>query len=60
MAAPSRTRVGIVGLGQMGQYHTEAYRAAGVDILGVCDADPARAAAFGREHDPGRGSHMPS
>jgi predicted dehydrogenase len=51
MAASSETRVGVVGLGQMGRYHTQAYRAAGVNVLGVCDADPARAAAFGREHD---------
>jgi predicted dehydrogenase len=51
MTASSRTRVGIVGLGQMGRYHTQAYRAAGIDILGVCDADPARAAAFGQEHE---------
>jgi predicted dehydrogenase len=35
----------------MGRYHTQAYRAAGAHIVGVCDADPTRAAAFGAEHD---------
>jgi predicted dehydrogenase len=51
MPASSETRIGVVGLGQMGRYHTQAYRAAGVNFLVGCDADPARAAAFGREHD---------
>jgi predicted dehydrogenase len=51
MAVSSRTRIGVVGLGQMGRYHTGAYRAAGADVAVVCDADLARAAAFGHEHD---------
>ncbi|HEX8966413.1 MAG TPA: Gfo/Idh/MocA family oxidoreductase [Chloroflexota bacterium] len=45
----SATRVGIVGLGQMGRYHAQAYRAAGVSIVGVCDANLDLAEAFGRE-----------
>ena len=51
MAPGPRTRIGVVGLGQMGRYHTQAYRAVGADIVGVCDTDPKRAAAFGAEHD---------
>jgi predicted dehydrogenase len=50
MAPSPGTRIGVVGLGQMGRYHTQAYRAVGADIVGVCDTDPERAAAFGAEH----------
>jgi predicted dehydrogenase len=35
----------------MGRYHTQAYRAGGADIVGVCDTDPVRAAEFGAEHE---------
>jgi predicted dehydrogenase len=48
-AAVNPARVAIVGLGQMGRYHAHAYRAAGAQLVAVCDADAARAEAFGRE-----------
>ncbi len=49
MSAYTHVRVVVVGLGQMGRYHVNAYRAAGATLAAVCDADAARAEAIGRE-----------
>ncbi len=49
MMPASDVRVAVVGLGQMGRYHLEAYRAAAARVVAVCDADPDRAAAFATE-----------
>ncbi|TVQ93039.1 MAG: gfo/Idh/MocA family oxidoreductase [Chromatiaceae bacterium] len=47
-AAP--LRVGVVGVGYLGRFHALIYaRLAGVELVGVADVDPARAAAVAAE-----------
>lgn len=43
-------KVGIVGLGMMGQHHVRVYRELGCDVVGVADADPARAQELGEKY----------
>ncbi len=44
-------RVGVVGVGRMGRHHVRQYaQMADVDLVGVVDADAARAQAAAREH----------
>ena len=43
-------RAVVVGAGPAGHMHALAYRAAGVEIAGVFDPDPARAAGFAAAH----------
>ena len=46
------TRVGVVGVGALGQHHARVYRTlAGVELVGVHDADRARASAVARQHE---------
>lgn len=43
-------RVGVIGCGTQGRHHLQAYQAIdGVEIAGICDADPARLAAAGHD-----------
>ncbi len=43
-------RVGVVGVGYLGQFHAEKYaNIPGVELVGVVDADPARAALIARK-----------
>jgi predicted dehydrogenase len=46
-----RLRVGVIGVGSMGQNHVRVYRSLpDVDLVGVCDADQARAAEIAAEY----------
>ncbi|MBI4637812.1 MAG: Gfo/Idh/MocA family oxidoreductase [Candidatus Rokubacteria bacterium] len=46
-----RVRAGVVGVGHMGQYHTLVYAEQwNVELVGVVDVDPARAAEAAREY----------
>ncbi len=44
-------RVGVVGLGAMGQHHARLYSQLECQLVGVADADPARAQAIGEKYD---------
>jgi predicted dehydrogenase len=47
-----RTRAAVVGVGHMGQYHARVYAELwDVDLVGVVDADPDRAAAVAAQYD---------
>ena len=47
-----RVRAGLVGAGHMGQYHGRVYAELwDVDLVGIVDADPARAAAIAAQYD---------
>jgi predicted dehydrogenase len=47
-----RIRAGVVGVGHMGQYHARVYAELwDVDLVGVTDLDPGRAAAAARHYD---------
>ncbi len=37
---PKRPRAGIVGTGGISQLHLDGHRAAGADVVAICDADP--------------------
>jgi len=46
----AKVRVGVVGVGYLGRFHALIYsRMAGVDLIGVVDADPGRARAVAAE-----------
>lgn len=46
-----RTRVGVIGVGALGQHHARVYGALPLaDLVGVCDADPARAREIAARH----------
>ena len=48
----SRTRAAVVGVGHMGQYHGRVYAELwDVDLVGVVDIDPARAATVAAQYD---------
>ena len=48
MSDPKRQRVGVIGLGPIGNKHADIYRQmAGAELVAVCDIDPARAKASG-------------
>jgi predicted dehydrogenase len=52
MAASDRVRAGVVGAGHMGQYHILVYAELwDVDLVGVADIDPERAASVARHYD---------
>ncbi|HEX9909329.1 MAG TPA: Gfo/Idh/MocA family oxidoreductase, partial [Desulfatiglandales bacterium] len=41
---PKRIRVGVIGVGHLGEYHVQKYKAiAKADLIGIVDSDPARA-----------------
>jgi predicted dehydrogenase len=43
----SKLRVGVIGVGYLGRFHAEKYAAMpDVDLIGIVDADPARASDF--------------
>jgi UDP-N-acetylglucosamine 3-dehydrogenase len=42
-------KVGVVGLGMMGQHHVRVYKELGCDVVGVADADPERAKEIGEK-----------
>jgi predicted dehydrogenase len=54
----SALRVGVAGVGSLGQHHARVYAALpGVELAGVYDRDPSRAAEIAGRHDaPARGS----
>ncbi len=44
-------RVGVVGVGSLGQHHARVYATlAGCSLAGICDADPGRAAEIAERH----------
>lgn len=46
----NKTAVGVIGVGYLGRYHAEKYAAMqGVDLVGVADIDPDRAARVAQE-----------
>jgi predicted dehydrogenase len=50
--ASERVRAAVVGVGYLGAFHAEKYASlSGVDLVGVVDADPDRAAAVARRLD---------
>jgi predicted dehydrogenase len=52
MASGARVRAGVVGTGHMGQYHVLVYaELPDVELVGVVDADPERAATVAGRHD---------
>ena len=52
MAVSERVRAGVVGAGHMGQYHILVYAELwDVDLVGVVDVDPERAASVARHYD---------
>lgn len=52
MANGAKIRAGVVGTGHMGQYHVLVYaELPDVDLVGVVDADAARAAAVASQYD---------
>ena len=52
MANGAKVRAGVVGTGHMGQYHVLVYaELPDVALVGVVDADPARAAAVAEQYD---------
>ena len=52
MAVGSRVRAGLVGAGHMGQYHGRVYAELwDVDLVGIVDVDPTRAAAIAGQYD---------
>ena len=47
-----KLRVAVIGVGYLGQFHAEKYKAmADVELVGVVDADPARCAEIARKLD---------
>src|SRR2546428_7349546 len=53
MANGAKVRAGVVGTGHMGQYHVLVYaELPDVELVGVVDADAARAAAGAGQYDP--------
>jgi predicted dehydrogenase len=47
-----RFRVGVIGVGYLGQFHAEKYKAIpDVELVGVVDADPARAALIAQKQN---------
>lgn len=45
-------RIGVVGVGHLGEYHVQKYRAMeGVGLVGVVDTDPDRAAEIAQRYD---------
>jgi predicted dehydrogenase len=49
---PNRVRAGVIGAGHMGQYHGRVYAELwDVDLVGIVDIDPARAAAVAAQYD---------
>jgi predicted dehydrogenase len=45
-------KVGVIGVGYLGQFHAEKYTATqGVELVGVVDADPARAALIAQKQN---------
>lgn len=51
MHAPETLRCGVIGVGYLGQHHARLYAALpGVEFVGVCDVDAARAEAVTQEH----------
>ena len=52
MANGAKVRAGVVGTGHMGQYHVLVYaELPDVELVGVADADPTRAAAVAEQYD---------
>src|SRR5579862_4310298 len=50
-----RVKVGVAGVGQFGEQHVRVYRElAGAELVGIYDADPARAAQIASQY----GCHM--
>jgi UDP-N-acetylglucosamine 3-dehydrogenase len=43
-------KVGVVGLGEMGQHHVRLYSQLNCELVGVADANPARAKEIGERH----------
>jgi UDP-N-acetylglucosamine 3-dehydrogenase len=43
-------KVGVVGLGMMGQHHVRVYKELGYDVVGVADANPERAKEIGEKY----------
>ncbi|MBW2096837.1 MAG: Gfo/Idh/MocA family oxidoreductase, partial [Deltaproteobacteria bacterium] len=45
-------RIGVVGVGHLGEFHVQKYRAMkGVDLVGVVDTNAARAAEIAQRYD---------
>jgi predicted dehydrogenase len=52
MASAAKVRAGVVGTGHMGQYHVLVYaELPDVELVGVADADPERAAAVAKQYE---------
>ena len=52
MASAAKIRAGVVGTGHMGQYHVLVYaELPDVELVGIVDADPARAGAVAAQYD---------
>ena len=51
MGKPGGLKAGVIGLG-VGEQHVHSYRSIpGVEVAAICDIDPERLAAVGRDHD---------
>jgi predicted dehydrogenase len=47
-----RVKVSVIGVGHLGEYHVQKYKAnPGVDLIGVVDTDPDRAEEIGRRYN---------
>jgi UDP-N-acetylglucosamine 3-dehydrogenase len=46
-----KTKVGVVGLGVMGQHHVRLYSQLGCELVGVVDVDPKRAKEIGDKYE---------
>lgn len=52
MSPPLDIKAGVIGVGYLGRFHAQKYQAIdGVDLVGVADSDPSRAAEIAAECD---------
>ena len=59
MSAPRDIRVGVVGVGHLGRHHARLYASLpGARLVGVVDADPARARAVADLYGCAAWSHV--
>lgn len=51
MSNKERVKCGVIGVGSLGQHHARIYAALeDVELVGICDSDPARAAAIADQY----------
>lgn len=51
MSEKEKVRCGVIGVGSLGQHHARIYASLpGVELVGIADADPARAAEIAERH----------